>query len=264
MQRRSLVAANWKMNLTVPEGGSVAQGILGAASKRADTDVVLCPSFTLLHHIREVVAKSNVKLGAQDVFWLAKGAFTGEVSVEMLRDHGCEYCIVGHSERRGRFGASELPNELLAYFSDNDVVVERKLRAVLDGGLTAILCIGETARERNEGRTDEVVASQLKIALSSVDESEIPCLAIAYEPIWAIGTGNVCEPDEAQRVCELIRSEVGAHMGSDAANTIRILYGGSVAASNCAGLFKQRDIDGALVGGASLKPDEFSRIILSA
>lgn len=264
MQRRRLVAANWKMNLTVPEGGSVAQGILGAASKRADVDVVLCPSFTLLHHIREVIDRTNVKLGAQDAFWLAKGAFTGEVSVEMLRDHGCEYCIVGHSERRGRFGASDLPDELLAYFSDNEVVVERKLRAVLDGGLTAILCIGETARERDQGRTDEIVASQLKVALSAVDESETPCLAIAYEPIWAIGTGKVCEPKEAQRVCEFIRMEVGARLGSDAANAVRVLYGGSVAASNCAGLFKQPDIDGALVGGASLKPDEFSRIILSA
>ncbi|MBA3725452.1 MAG: triose-phosphate isomerase [Armatimonadetes bacterium] len=262
MGRRRLVVANWKMNLTTPEGCSLVEAVLGTAKQRPEVDVVVCPSFVSLQPLGRSLAHTPVALGAQDVFWLGKGAYTGQVSPRMLVDSGCRYCIVGHSEARGRFGSE--PPRPLSYFSDTDETVAQKVSALVFANIVPILCVGETALERQDGRTDEVVAEQLAKALERVAPEECSNLTIAYEPVWAIGTGNVCDADEAARMCGLIRDEVASITDSACGDQVRILYGGSVKASNCAEIFANSQVDGALVGGASLIADEFSKIVLSA
>lgn len=252
------------MNLTIPEGQSLARAVADAAARRPEVEVAVCPSFTALHAVGTQLSGTQVSLGAQDVFWIEKGAFTGQVSPAMLLDAGCKYCIVGHSEKRGRFGAGELPKEQQQYFSDTDEIVAKKLSAAIYVGIAPILCVGETETERSQGKTESVITAQLDAALRSLAPEECALVSIAYEPVWAIGTGKVCEPDEAERVCALIRSHVGGLADSECSETVRVLYGGSVKADNSATLLKQPSIDGALVGGASLIADEFSRIIFSA
>jgi triosephosphate isomerase len=226
----------------------------------SDVDVVLCPPFTALSAVGEAVKGSNVRLGAQDIFWKEQGAYTGEVSPLMLKDVGCDVVIVGHSERRGRFGKAEFSAELATVFGDNDATVNVKAQAALAHGLTPIICVGETIAERRAGNTDSVVCGQVKAALNGLAETPAPPIVFAYEPVWAIGTGEVCDAPEANRVIALIRQTIGEVLGADAA-AIRIQYGGSVKPDNIAELIAQSDIDGALVGGASLEAKSFAEIV---
>lgn len=264
MSRTKLVAANWKMNLTVPEGLALAESVTKAAASRPEVEVVLCPSFTSLRAIGEHLKGGKVRLGAQDVFWMDKGAYTGKISAQMLLDAGCKYCIVGHSETRGRFGKSEIDSNLLGFFSDTNETVGLKLQTLMFANLLPILCVGESADERKQGQTDSVISEQLRAAVTNLAPEECSTIAIAYEPVWAIGTGDVCDAQEAGRVCAFIRLRLGEYADLDCASQARILYGGSVKADNCAALFAQSEIDGALVGGASLNAEEFSRIIFAA
>ena len=237
------------MNLTIPCAVSLAETVAAAALKYSGVDVAIFPTFVSLLPVAERIRGSQVALGAQDVFWKESGAFTGEISAAMLSDVGCRYCIVGHSERRGRFGVSD--DTPAGFFSDTNATVQRKISALVYTGIIPILCVGETADERSNGLANEVIETQLAECLEGV---EAPEMVIAYEPVWAIGTGQVCDPAEAESQCRLIR-EIAQH------DNLRVVYGGSVNAQNAASLFSMPSIDGALVGGASLKADDFARII---
>lgn len=252
------------MNGTAEIAATLATRINEAAQRRNHIDVALFPPFTALHVAREALSAPNCFLGAQDCFWLPNGAYTGQVSPEMLRDAGCGFCIVGHSEKRGRFGSSEMRRELIDYFSDNDETVSLKTKALLASGIKPIVCVGETEYERSVGETASVVFQQLSCALNGIDAESVVNIAFAYEPVWAIGTGNVCQPEEANRVCGNIREIIADLFATDRATTIRILYGGSVTADNARGLLSEPEIDGALVGGASLDKNEFTAILESA
>jgi triosephosphate isomerase (TIM) len=212
------------------------------------------------------LAGSPAALGAQDMFWKEKGAYTGQISAPMLVELGCKYVIVGHSEPRGRFGVPEpdFDKEILAYFGDTDAAINRKLLAALSHRLTPILCVGETLSERKANDTDSVVSGQLLLCLKDVPRDRAGEIVIAYEPVWAIGTGEVCAPDEADRVCGVIRSAVARLYGAGVADAVRVLYGGSVKPDNARELLGQRNIDGALVGGASLKAADFAAIVAAA
>jgi len=247
--RRPLLAGNWKMYKTVPEALALAQEIrAGLALPLQDRDVLVAPPFTALAAVGEALRGSNLLLGAQNMHWEREGAFTGEISPVMLKDLGCTHVILGHSERRHIFGES-------------DDMVARKTRAAVDNGLTPILCVGETLPERESNRTLEVVERQLERALRSLTPDEASRTVVAYEPVWAIGTGRTATAAQAQEVHAFIRKRVAATHGEPAAAALRILYGGSVKADNIDGLMAQPDVDGALVGGASLKADPFLRIV---
>ncbi len=256
--RKPIIAANWKMFKTIGEAREFVAQFVPLVADVSDVDIVLCPPFTALSAVGEAVKGSNVRLGAQDIFWKEQGAYTGEVSPLMLKDVGCDYVIVGHSERRGRFGKAEFSAELARVFGDNDATVNVKAHAALAHGLTPILCVGETIAERRAGNTDGVVCEQVKVALNGLNSGDI---VFAYEPVWAIGTGEVCDAPEANRVIALIRQTIGEVLGADAAAAIRIQYGGSVKPDNIAELIAQSDIDGALVGGASLEAKSFAAIV---
>jgi triosephosphate isomerase len=256
--RKPIVAANWKMFKTIAEARKFVREFAPMVSNVNDVDIVLCPPFTALAAVGDAVKGSNVRLGAQDIFWKEQGAYTGEISPLMLKDVGCDYVIVGHSERRGRFGKAEFDADLLTVFGDNDATVNTKAQAALAHGLTPILCVGETIAERRAGDTDAVVRGQVKAALNGLNQQNI---VFAYEPVWAIGTGEVCGASEANRVIALIRTTIGEVLGGDAAAAIRIQYGGSVKPDNIAELIGQSDIDGALVGGASLEAKSFAAIV---
>jgi triosephosphate isomerase len=219
----------------------------------ASVDVSVHPPFTCLRSVQTVLEADDlpINLGAQNCHWEAAGAFTGEVSAAMLAKLNVRYVIVGHSERRQLMG-------------EDDETVNRKAKAVFTSSMTPIVCVGETLDERQEGRTDAVVTSQLKGSLAGLSPAQVGALVIAYEPVWAIGTGQVATPEDAQAVCSLVRQLVGADWGSEAAAALRIQYGGSVKAENSSAILGQPDIDGALVGGASLDPDEFAAIVATA
>lgn len=261
-----LVVGNWKMNGTIPSSAALLEAFLKDIDLAAKTavDVVVCPAFLSIARIRELIRFAPVKLGAQDVFWAESGAFTGKVSASMLSDAGVEFCIVGHSETRGRFGKLETPASTLGFFAETDETVNLKLKALLYQSITPILCVGETAAEREAGQTEAIIERQVSNALVGIDPAELYTFVIAYEPVWAIGTGNTCSADEAQRICHLIRGHIESCCGTDVAEMVRVLYGGSVKASNAKELFAQADIDGGLVGGASLDPYEFAQIVLAA
>jgi triosephosphate isomerase len=244
---RPLIVGNWKMHGTVAFATELARGVLDAARAHAAADVGVAPPFTALAAVRDVVRGSPVALCAQHVHDQPQGAFTGAVSAPMLADLGCSMVLVGHSERRHVFGES-------------DEQVARQLRALLGNDLTPILCVGELLAEREAGRTLDVVRGQLDAALAGLDAATLRRVVVAYEPVWAIGTGKVASPADAQRVHAFVR----ARLAERQAETVRILYGGSVKADNAAGLFAERDIDGFLVGGASLKAAEFGGIIAAA
>lgn len=246
--RNKIVAGNWKMYKTPAEAVSLVTEIVTAPPPRSDREVVLCPPFTALSRVSHLLKGSPVKLGAQDVHWEKEGAFTGEVSPPMLKEISCEYVIVGHSERR-------------QYFGDDDSVVAKKLRAVLDGEMAPILCVGERFDEREAGRTESVLESQIGGALGEFDARQIQGLVVAYEPVWAIGTGKTATPEMAVEAHKFIRQLLGKMFGVAFAEETRIQYGGSVKPENAAELLKQSEIDGALVGGASLKTDSFLRIV---
>ena len=250
--RRPLISGNWKMHHNHLEAIQVVQKLsyrLTSEDYQA-VDVSIHPAFTALRSIQLLIDDQRipVALGAQNCHWDPKGALTGEISVPMLAKLDVVYVIVGHSERRELFG-------------ETDEEVRRKIESVIAGGMTPIVCVGETLEEREGGQADDVVVRQLRAALAAATDSQVAALVVAYEPIWAIGTGRTATPDDAQATIGLIRRVAAGLFGDDVADRIRIQYGGSVKASNIAELMAQPDIDGALVGGASLDPDEFARIV---
>lgn len=251
------------MNMAVAEAEAAVESFLRHIDTRTTADVAICPPYLAIGVVGEVLRGSRVALGAQDVFWAEKGAFTGRISAKMLVDVGVSTCIVGHSETRGRFGKLEVPESTIGYFAETDETINLKIKALLYASIAPILCVGETLAEREAGSTDAVIAEQIVGALVGLDPSELGPLSIAYEPVWAIGTGQTCDSAEANRVCGVVRAEVAKLCGDDLAQSMRILYGGSVKSSNAYELFHQSDIDGGLVGGASLDPEEFSRIVMS-
>ena len=249
--RKKLVAGNWKMNTTRQTATTLVRELVAEIGQETRLDVVVCPPFPYLLPVREVLAGSRIALGAQNVFPEAKGAFTGEVSPVMLTDCGCRWVIVGHSERRRVLGES---NEF----------IRRKLIAAVQHGLQVIFCIGETMEERQAGQTFAVVSAQLQESLPALSSAQLAAVVIAYEPVWAIGTGINATPEQAQEVHSDIRDWLAKHCGSEIPQTLRILYGGSVTPANAPSLLSQSDIDGVLVGGASLQARDFLAIARAA
>jgi len=264
--RKPVMAGNWKMNCDNDGAKALADGVTAHGGRVEDALVILCPPATALTTVYSSIGNSNIKLGGQNLFWEADGAFTGELSARMLLSCGCEYVIIGHSERRGRFGTMDEADadDLAAVFGDTDATVNRKAKAALAAGLKPIICCGELLSERQAGNTDEVVASQVRAALEGIPASETDNIIIAYEPVWAIGTGEVCDADEADRVCGMVRATVAEVYSQDVADKMRVLYGGSVKPDNVEGLMAKENIDGGLVGGASLKADSFGALIDAA
>jgi triosephosphate isomerase len=250
-RRRPIVAGNWKMNTTLAEATVLAGAVREPLSALTAVDSVLCPPFVWLGAVRDVLRGSSVGLGAQNCHYELKGAFTGEVAPPMLADLGCSHVIVGHSERRALFG-------------ETDDSVAKKLRAAQAHGLVPIVCVGERLDEREAGRTNEVVGRQVRAALVGLSGDAVGTLVVAYEPIWAIGTGRAATADQANETIGFIRASVRPLLGSGAADALRIQYGGSVTPANAAELFAQPEIDGALVGGASLKAQDFVAICQAA
>jgi len=245
--RRPLIAGNWKMHLRLGEASELTRRVVDGCRSFDDLDVVLMPPFTALTTVASAIAGSPIRLGAQDLHWEEKGAFTGEISPVMLKDVGCTYALVAHSERRQLFG-------------ETDRSANRKVLAALAHDLVPVLCVGESDAERDRGVTFVVVDRQVKEGLKDVSESQLDQLVIAYEPIWAIGTGRTATPAQAEEVHQSIRGQLAKLFGSQAAGKVRILYGGSVKADNVDDLMGAADIDGALVGGASLDASSFTRI----
>jgi len=244
--RRQFVAGNWKMNTTEAEAIALARAVADSTSS-ASGDIAVCVPFPHLAAVRDALQGTNVAVGAQDVYWEPKGAFTGEVSVAMLGDY-CRYVIVGHSERRNLFG-------------DTNEWVNKKVAAILASELDPIVCVGEPIEVRRSGQTEAIIGKQLRESLAGITLT--PRITVAYEPVWAIGTGETATPEVAQATCEFVR-RVLADLGGSVADEIRIQYGGSVTPENAATLLSQPDIDGALVGGASLKADQFAAICAAA
>lgn len=251
--RKTVIAGNWKMYKTITEAIELANGLkreLFSLDSEA-IDIVLCPPFTALTEVGEVIAESNIKLGGQDCFWQDEGAFTGEVSPKMLKDAGCSYVVLGHSERR-------------QFFSETNASVNKKIRAALSHELTPIVCVGERLEEREKGLTFQVLDDHVKGSLQGLSQEEALKLVIAYEPVWAIGTGKTATPAQAEEAQNYIRTLLSKLYNKDVAESIRIQYGGSVKPENAAELMRQPDIDGALVGGASLQVESFSQIVKKA
>ena len=248
--RQPLVAGNWKMHGSRAENASLVSGLLDLLQPGKRAEILLCPPFPYLMETGRLLKDSGVALGAQSVCAEAQGAFTGEVSAAMLKDVGCRYVLVGHSERRQLFGES-------------DALVARKFMAAQGQGLVPVLCVGETLDEREGDQTTIVVSRQLEAVLAVTGVQALAKAVIAYEPVWAIGTGRTASPEQAQEVHAMIRAKVAERDGT-IGGSVRILYGGSVKASNAQELFAMPDIDGGLVGGASLKADEFARICAGA
>ena len=256
MSRKPIIAGNWKMNLLKSQAREVFEGVKSFCDNYTAQQlptVVIAPVFTSLSEVSTVgctcgCGGNKISISGQNCHWENSGAYTGEISVEMLKDAGCSYCIIGHSERR-------------QYFSETDEMINKKAKAILAGGLIPIICCGETLEQREAGVTDSHIASQIKKALDGISSEDISKSVIAYEPIWAIGTGKTCDSDEANRVIKMIRSVVAEVAGQSAADSIRILYGGSVKPSTIEEQMSKSDIDGALVGGASLKAESFNEII---
>jgi triosephosphate isomerase len=251
MKRIPFVAGNWKMNKTVAEARDLVSRMGGPLSAIPNVEKVICPPFTTLMAISEALSGTGIGLGAQDLHWEEKGAFTGQVAPNMVKEF-CAYVIIGHSERR-------------TYFGETDETVNKKVHAALKAGLTPIVCVGETLQQYESGLTSEVVRRQINAGLAGIDSANASSIVVAYEPVWAIGTGKASSGENAQGVHgKVIRPALGALFGESNAQAIRILYGGSVTAANAAEFFAQPDIDGALVGGASLKVDEFVAITKAA
>ena len=248
MARRPIVAGNWKMNLDRASCRDLAAAIVARRHEASAVDIVLCPPAVYLETVGGVLAGSDVGLGGQNAHEKTSGAFTGEVAAPMLVDDGCRFVILGHSERRSLCG-------------ETDAVVNAKVKAALGAGLTPIVCVGETLADREAERTDAVVAAQVRGSLAGLAAADVARLVIAYEPVWAIGTGEVATGQDAQEVCAAIRDDLAELHGRATADSVRILYGGSVKATNVAGIMAQPDVDGCLVGGASLDADEFIGIV---
>lgn len=246
--RRPIIAGNWKMNKTVSEATDLVRQLKALVADIGDIEIVVAPTFTALYAVSREIEGSNIELAAQDVFWETSGAYTGEISPTMLRDVGCGYVIIGHSERR-------------QYFGETNESVHKKIRASLTVGLHPILCVGEDLQERESGKTFDVVKIQVLQCLEGFSREEMDEITIAYEPIWAIGTGKTATPQQAEEVHAFIRKQLGSITHPSVSQAMRIQYGGSVNPDNIGDLMAQPNIDGALVGGASLTADSFSRIV---
>ena len=246
--RRYMIAGNWKMYKTPQEASILAGKICDMLGDITHVDMVVCPAFVSLAPVFEKVRKSQVRLGAQNIYHEDEGAFTGEISAPMLKEIGCKYVIAGHSERRAIFG-------------ETDEVINKKVKACLNWNMTPIICVGETLIQREKDETEDVVKGQLLGVLEGIAEEQLMKAVIAYEPVWAIGTGRTATPEQANDVHSLIRGVVGDGYSDKCASAVRILYGGSVKPDNIAGLIQQEDIDGALVGGASLDASSFAEIV---
>lgn len=249
--RRFFIAGNWKMNLLRGTAVALVHQLLEHSGSMSHVDVAVCPPNLYLHDVGAAIHGSRLKLGAQNVYHAAEGAYTGEVSCAMLKDVGCQYVILGHSERRTLFG-------------ETDAQVNQKLKAVLRAGLTPIVCIGETLEQREAGETQSVVRGQCEGSLAGLSAEEMAKTVLAYEPVWAIGTGKTASPGQAEEVHADIRKLLAAMFGAATADQVVIQYGGSVKADNANDLLGQPNIDGALVGGASLKADSFLAIVEAA
>lgn len=246
--RRPLLAANWKMHKTLAEAEALASDLRERLKDVAGRDVVLCVPFLYVEAVAQLLLDSEIGAGAQNLFWEEKGAFTGEISGPMLKSVGCDYVIAGHSERR-------------QYFGEANQDVNKKAKAALKAGLTPIVCVGETLEQREDGVTESVVTTQIHESLDGLNKGDMLGTVIAYEPIWAIGTGRTATPEQAQEVHSLIRSLLGQTFGGDVAEQVRVLYGGSIKPENIYELMRQPDIDGGLVGGASLDGSSFEKIV---
>ena len=244
--RKTIIAGNWKMNKTPSEAATLASEI--AAIKDAPCEVVICPPFVDLFFAKKAIEGTDIKLGAQNCHWAESGAFTGEVSADMLVEAGCDYVIIGHSERR-------------QYFGETDETVNKRTRAALSKGLKVILCVGETREEREAGDCEKVIDRQIKLGLQDLTKEEMAGVVIAYEPVWAIGTGLTATKEQAEEVCAFIRTLIADLFGADTAEETTIQYGGSMNAGNCAELLSMPNIDGGLIGGAALKPADFATIV---
>ena len=246
--RKTIIAGNWKMNNNHEQACVLVQELIEKVNDVEDVDIVVCPPFTSLSAVHDLVENSNIGLGAQNMHWEDKGAYTGEISANMLLTLGCRYVILGHSERR-------------TYFHETDEIVARKAQAAIKAGLTPIVCVGETLEERKNGITESVIKKQVEGALQSLSADEFNGAVIAYEPVWAIGTGLTATSDQAQEVHSIIRGLIANIFGEEIAAVTRIQYGGSMKPGNAGELFAMKDIDGGLIGGAALDAGSFEGII---
>ena len=246
--RKPIIAGNWKMNKTITEALELVRNLSIELKDIKDVDILVCPAFTALYSVSQAVEGSNIKLGAQNLFWEEKGAFTGEVSAVMVKDAHCEYVIIGHSERR-------------SIFKETNDYVNKKIKAALKAGLLPIVCVGERLEERKDNKTFDVIADHVHGALQGLSADDLKNIIIAYEPVWAIGTGQVATPEQAQEVHAFIRKIIADNFGKEIAEGLRIQYGGSVKPDNVKSLIEKPDIDGALVGGASLKAESFIQLV---
>ena len=247
--RKKVIAGNWKMNMLPNEAIAFIEEFTSLV-KDTENEVVLCVPYTDLFYSLLTAQNTNIKIGAQNMHWEEKGAYTGEVSPQMLKSIGVQYVILGHSERR-------------QYFNETDETVNKKLKAAFENELKPIVCVGETLEQRESGITAEIITSQTRLALTGLTDEQVKSTIIAYEPIWAIGTGKTATSEDANNSIKEIRKEIEKIYGKDVAECVIIQYGGSVKSSNAKELFNMSDIDGGLVGGASLKPDEFAKIVMS-
>lgn len=248
--RKAVIAGNWKMNKTPSEAAALISDLKPLVAD-ADCEVVVCVPFVDLNNVIMLTKDTNIKVGAENVHWAESGAFTGEISAAMLTEMGVEYVVIGHSERR-------------TYFGETNETVQKRVRAALNAGLKPILCVGETLDERQKNITFEVISTQVKIALAGVSEEELKNIIIAYEPVWAIGTGVTATDDQAEEVNKYIRDLIADLYTKEAADAFVVQYGGSMNAGNAASLLAKEDIDGGLIGGASLKPNDFAAIVAAA
>ena len=246
-----IIAGNWKMHKTLKQGEELVAALKRELYQIENVDIAVCPPYTLLSYLSDALQESNILLGAQDVYWQDEGAFTGEVSAPMLKDAGCTFVIIGHSERR-------------QYFSESNEYVNSKIKAALAQGLVPIACVGETLAEREKGLTFEVLDSHVQEGLKGISAEDAAKIIIAYEPVWAIGTGKTATAAQAQEAHAYIRALLDKLYGAETADVIRIQYGGSVKPENTGELMRQPDVDGALVGGASLKAESFIQIVKNA
>ena len=246
--RKPIIAGNWKMNKNSEEAITLSNGIKRALFNIDNVELVLCPPFTSLSDVKDVILDTNVALGAQNMFWESEGAFTGEISPGMLKDLGCKYVIIGHSERR-------------AYFGETNETVNKKVKSALKEGLFPIMCVGEKLEEREKGKTFDVVSEHVEKGLLDIDKKQILNIVIAYEPVWAIGTGKNATPQQAEEVHKFIRGLLAKKYDKEISKDICIQYGGSVKPANIEALIAEEDIDGALIGGASLKEESFVDIV---
>jgi triosephosphate isomerase len=246
--RKPIIAGNWKMHKTVGEALALVRELCGITAGVTDVEIVICPTFTALYPVHMAICEGPLRLGAQNMHWEAQGAYTGEISPAMVKEVGCTYVIIGHSERR-------------QYFGETDDTVNKKVKAAIAAELIPIMCVGETLEQREAGITEGVVGRQVRQGLTGLTAEQIAEMVIAYEPVWAIGTGRTASSEDANAVCRFIRQVVTELAGTDSAEKVRIQYGGSVKGENIAELMAKSDIDGALVGGASLDAESFAKII---